>query len=218
MEPKIYNYGNDEVEISWDKKRCIHAEKCVHGLPEVFDVKKNPWIDPSEADSLDDIKKVIEACPTGALHYNFNNKEISESPSDTNTITIDQDGPLYMRGDIHIVDMDNHSLMKDTRVAFCRCGASSNKPFCDNSHINAGFKANKNYNPERLELEPSTKNGGELTVKLVPNGPFVVEGDYTLNGEDQTTDTQKKMSFCRCGSSSNKPFCDGSHRTIDFKA
>ncbi len=218
MNSKIYTYGNDEVEISWDKNRCIHAKECVHGLPEVFDISKNPWIEPSEANSLDDIKKVIEACPTGALHYNFKNKDTSESPSESNTITIDQDGPLYVRGDIHIVDMDDKSLKKDTRIAFCRCGASSNKPFCDNSHINAGFKANKNYNPERLELEPSTKSGGELTVKLVPNGPFVVEGDYTLKGEDQTTDTQKKMSFCRCGASSNKPFCDGSHRNIDFKA
>lgn len=218
MESKIYTYENDEVEVTWDQKRCIHAKECVHGLPDVFDISKKPWINPSEAESLEKLKKVIEACPTGALHYNFKTKDVPESPDIANTMSIAKDGPLYVRGDIHMVDMDDTTVMKDTRVAFCRCGASSNKPFCDNSHIEAKFESGTGYNPERLELEPSSKKGGVLTAKLVPNGPVVVEGDYTLQGGEQTTDTKKKMSFCRCGASSNKPFCDGSHRDIDFKA
>ncbi|GAB5407664.1 MAG: CDGSH iron-sulfur domain-containing protein [Balneolaceae bacterium] len=218
MESKVYSYKNDEVEVTWDKNRCIHAKECVHGSPEVFDISKKPWINPSEAKSFEDLRRVIEACPTGALHYNFTDMGISESPDNVNTLSIETDGPLYARGDIHIVDMEDAVLMKDYRVAFCRCGASSNKPFCDNSHIKAGFKAGEEYNPERLELEPSTETGGMLKAKLVPNGPVVVEGNYTLKGNEQSTDSQKKMSFCRCGASSNKPFCDGSHRDIDFKA
>lgn len=218
MESTIYSYKNEHVEVTWDQKKCIHAKECVHGLPEVFDISKNPWIDPNEAKSLEDLKKVIKACPTGALHYHLQETGNSESPDNENTISIEKDGPLYARGDIHIIDMDDNTLMKDTRIAFCRCGASSNKPFCDNSHIEANFEAGTSYNPERLELEPSRKNGGELTTKLVPNGPFVVEGNYELHGESKITKTEKKMSFCRCGASSNKPFCDGSHRDIDFKA
>ncbi|MEQ9308190.1 MAG: CDGSH iron-sulfur domain-containing protein [Balneolaceae bacterium] len=218
MDSKIYSYKNKDVEVTWDKKRCIHAKECVHGLPNVFDISKNPWIDPDNTTNLKDLKKVIEACPTGALHYNFTNNENSESPDNTNTLLIATDGPLYARGDIHIVDMEDHLIMQDTRVAFCRCGASSNKPFCDNSHIEENFKAGTAFNPERLELEPSSETGGKLTAKLVPNGPVVVEGNYTLNGGDKKTKTKKKMSFCRCGASSNKPFCDGSHRDIDFKA
>lgn len=218
MEPKIYSYKTHEVEVTWNKKRCIHAKECVHGLPEVFDISKKPWINPSDANSFEELRTVIEACPTGALHYNFTDKSISESPDNMNTLSIENDGPLYARGDIHIVDMEDEIIMKESRVAFCRCGASSNKPFCDNSHIEADFKAHTKYNPERLELEPSIEAGGELKVKLVPNGPVVVEGNYTLKGNEQSTTSQKKMSFCRCGASANKPFCDGSHRDIDFKA
>ena len=103
-------------------------------------------------------------------------------------------------------------------MALCRCGASSNKPFCDNSHIEADFKANSLYNPERLELEPTEELDGELTVKLVANGAFLVNGNYEVVGSENSIETAKKMSYCRCGASENKPFCDGSHRKIDFKA
>lgn len=217
MESKIYTYENEEVEVSWDKFRCIHAKECVHGLPEVFDITKKPWINPSEANSIADLKRVIEACPTGALHYTVKNSSEAETPTEKNTLTIIKDGPLYAQGKIHIVDSENDTLFEDTRVAFCRCGMSSNKPFCDNSHIEAGFEADCSYNPERLELEPSTgSGGGVLTIKLKPNGSILVDGDYILNGEEQTTATKKRMSFCRCGASSNKPFCDGTHKSIDF--
>ncbi len=218
MNSKIYSYATNEVEVTWDKHRCIHAKECVHGLPEVFDISKNPWIDPVKSGSIDALKKVIGACPSGALQYHLKNSSDSEVPDEVNSLTITKDGPIFLRGDIHIVDKEDQLLMKETRAAFCRCGASSNKPFCDNSHLGIEFKGGKNYNPERLETEPSTGKGGELTVKLVPNGAFVVEGDYVVEGENQTTETEKRMSFCRCGASSNKPFCDGSHRSIGFEA
>lgn len=218
MNTKIYTYENEDIEVTWDQKRCIHAKECVHGLPEVFDISKKPWINPSKAESLEKLKKTIESCPTGALHFKIKGKDSEELAPQSNTISIEQDGPLYVRGEINIVDMDGNTIMKDTRVAFCRCGASSNKPLCDNSHINAGFKAGTSYNPERLELEPSTEKGGELTAKLIPNGPIVIEGNYTLKCKRQTTDSKKKMSFCRCGASANKPFCDGSHKGAGFEA
>lgn len=218
MESKIYSYSSDHVEVTWDKKRCIHAKECVHGLPEVFDISKKQWIDPNKTDNIGSLKKVIEACPTGALHYHLKNESKTEQPDYVNTLSIKKDGPLYARGDIQIVDNDEKLLMKDTRVAFCRCGASANKPFCDNSHLNVEFESGTNYNPERLETEPSSGKGGPLIAKLIPNGPFVLEGDYVVKGEDQTTKTEKRMSFCRCGASSNKPFCDGSHRKIGFES
>lgn len=219
MDSKIFTYENEEVEITWDKKRCIHAEECVHGIPQVFDISRKPWIDPDNADNPDLLKQVIEKCPSGALHYHFKKTNTIEETPVKNSVQIVEDGPVYVHGDIHVVDMDDKELFSDTRLAFCRCGKSSNKPLCDNSHKNISFKAPADYNPQRLLTEPSSKNGGALTVKLVPDGPFVIQGSYEVHGESEdSTKTEKKMSFCRCGASSNKPFCDGSHKSIEFKS
>ena len=46
MDSKKFTYENDDIKVSWDLKRCIHAKECVHGLPEVFDITKKPWINP----------------------------------------------------------------------------------------------------------------------------------------------------------------------------
>jgi CDGSH-type Zn-finger protein len=49
-------------------------------------------------------------------------------------------GPLYVRGSIEVRDADGSIFRRDTRLALCRCGQSRNKPFCDNSHRQAGFR------------------------------------------------------------------------------
>jgi CDGSH-type Zn-finger protein len=49
-------------------------------------------------------------------------------------------GPLWVRGGIPVVAADGHAYEVRNRVALCRCGASSNKPFCDGSHASTGFR------------------------------------------------------------------------------
>ncbi|MTI88482.1 MAG: hypothetical protein FH748_10985 [Balneolaceae bacterium] len=216
MEKKVFSYEGNEVEVSWDQKRCIHAEECVHGLPDVFNPDQRPWIQPGEA-STDELTDVIERCPTGALQYELKNSEENEEPPEQNVITIEKDGPIYIHGNVVIHDMDDNVVLKDTRVAMCRCGASENKPLCDNSHIEAGFEADTSYNVERLRTQPVEGKGGELSIKLFDNAPFLVQGNYDLVGEDTGSETcSKKMSFCRCGGSNTKPFCDGTHKKIGF--
>jgi CDGSH-type Zn-finger protein len=48
-------------------------------------------------------------------------------------------GPLYVRGLVQLRSADGSSVFEDVRMALCRCGQSHNKPFCDNSHLSAGF-------------------------------------------------------------------------------
>lgn len=58
----------------------------------------------------------------------------------------------------------------------------------------------------------------KITVKQ--NGPYLVEGDvavYDWNGKPYTI-AKKPFALCRCGGSTNKPFCDGTHTKIGFKA
>lgn len=53
------------------------------------------------------------------------------------------------------------------------------------------------------------------TIRIEENGPVRVEGEFDLIGSDGTKiseGTWMKIALCRCGQSSKKPFCDGSHR------
>ena len=58
--------------VYYDRGRCLHFAECVRGLPEVFDVKKRPWIQPENA-SAEQVAEVVRRCPSGALraarHY-----------------------------------------------------------------------------------------------------------------------------------------------------
>ena len=56
-------------------------------------------------------------------------------------ITVRTNGPYRIEGDFEIVDMQGkpYGLAGRTVVSLCRCGHSSNKPFCDGSHKTVGF-------------------------------------------------------------------------------
>jgi uncharacterized Fe-S cluster protein YjdI len=60
------SYEGKEVVISYDEKVCTHAGECVRGLPQVFDPKRTPWIQPGDI-SYGAAEQVIRRCPSGAL-------------------------------------------------------------------------------------------------------------------------------------------------------
>ncbi|SMO94513.1 CDGSH iron-sulfur domain-containing protein [Melghirimyces algeriensis] len=43
-------------------------------------------------------------------------------------------GPLIVRGDVELVDADGNRFETKRSFALCRCGLSTNKPFCDGNH------------------------------------------------------------------------------------
>jgi uncharacterized Fe-S cluster protein YjdI/CDGSH-type Zn-finger protein len=132
-------YRTDRIEVSWEPTYCIHAQRCVGGLPAVFNRQDRPWIHPDAA-SPDEIAQVISTCPSGALHFRRLDDGPREAVPEVTTITVARDGPLGLHGDIEIRDADGVVIRRDTRVTLCRCGASQNKPFCDLSHKAIGFK------------------------------------------------------------------------------
>jgi len=56
-------------------------------------------------------------------------------------VTAIKDGPLMLKGNVTLIAGSGRSAWQGQQVALCRCGASKNKPFCDGSHIKAGFKS-----------------------------------------------------------------------------
>ena len=59
-----------------------------------------------------------------------------------------------------------------------------------------------------------------VTVKVIPDGPLMVKGECELQDGQGTPMPAKggdTIFLCRCGSSANKPYCDGTHKKIPFK-
>ncbi len=217
MRERIFTYENEQIKVTWDQKRCIHAEECVHGLNDVFNPDQRPWIQPEKANA-EEIANVIERCPTGALKYDIKTSEHREIPSSKNRVKLQENGPIYFFGDLEVQDANGNTVLKDTRFAMCRCGASNNKPACDNSHKKLGWTADVTADTSDLD-ELTEDNQGQLIIKLMENGPVLLEGVYTLESPKIGEYTSSKnIALCRCGGSSNKPFCDGTHKKIGFKA
>ena len=58
------------------------------------------------------------------------------------TITTRPNGPYLVKGPIRLVDPDGKEFtVQGDTVALCRCGGSTNKPFCDGTHSKLGFQA-----------------------------------------------------------------------------
>lgn len=215
MDDKLHRFENDAIAVTWSRRRCIHAAECVFGLPTVFEPGRRPWIDPDGA-SADAVADVVRRCPTGALHYERKDGGEDERRSETNTVRVSRQGPILMRGEIQVLDEAGAVWLEDTRVALCRCGGSKGKPLCDNAHIAAAFRDEGALAPEAV-LDAGGTAAGPLRVTPMPDGPLKLEGPFALGSADgRTFVTGTLAKLCRCGQSSRKPFCDGTHRTVGF--
>jgi 3-phenylpropionate/trans-cinnamate dioxygenase ferredoxin subunit len=68
------------------------------------------------------------------------------------TIRLSKNGPYIVEGPVEIFDTEGNKITVDKpKIALCRCGASSNKPFCDGTHSQIGFQAAAAINPESAE-------------------------------------------------------------------
>lgn len=212
---KVVDYPGRKAEVQWDKRLCIHIGECGRADNELFVGGRKPWCQPDLV-SADEVAEVISRCPSGALTYVRKDGGSAESPPSENVVTVVYNGPLYVRGDLEIDGVAQDMPGVHFRAALCRCGASKNKPFCDNSHEAAGFR---DYGAVGESGEGFDAPGGKLAVKRAPNGPLLLNGSFTiLAASGRKAWKGEKAALCRCGQSGNKPFCDGSHKDAGFEA
>lgn len=200
----------DSLTIHFNGRTCIHARRCVLGLPGVFVSDEKPWIRPEGADP-DAIVRVIEACPSGALSYERKDGA-DETPPRTNTVRLWENGPLQLHGDLRI-----EGQAPRTRALLCRCGRTGNPPFCDNSH-RGEFEATSLV-PEKPDRDQDVESrDGPLEIEAKANGPLRIRGDMEIIGGDGHRIARRRSAvLCRCGGSGEKPFCDGSHNGNGFE-
>jgi uncharacterized Fe-S cluster protein YjdI len=142
-EPILKKYSNGEITITWEPSLCIHSTLCWRkngGLPQVFNPKVKPWINPENADS-ETIMMHVDKCPSGALKYYKNEEDDSEPSVAIESIAeVMENGPLLVYGNIIVKDSAGNETRRNKLTAFCRCGASLNKPYCDGSHTKINFQ------------------------------------------------------------------------------
>jgi hypothetical protein len=78
----------------------------------------------------------VSKCPSGALSMKTKSEQMSDMNIQAECMP---NGPLIVKGTIDVKNSDGTVETKEKMAAFCRCGASKNKPYCDGSHKEAGF-------------------------------------------------------------------------------
>ncbi|MDO7882729.1 CDGSH iron-sulfur domain-containing protein [Salinibacterium soli] len=58
-------------------------------------------------------------------------------------------------------------------------------------------------------------SGVPVTITPCPNGPLLVRGDFRL--DDGSEPHRRTVALCRCGVSTIKPYCDGTHKLVGFR-
>lgn len=131
-------YATEEIVVEWHPALCFHSQNCVRALPAVFDSSRRPWID-VDAATADEIEEAVDACPSSALRLRRLNGAAARAAPTELEVTPSPNGPLLVRGRLR-VRLPDGSSEELTRAAFCRCGQSGNKPFCDGTHREVGFR------------------------------------------------------------------------------
>ena len=134
---KRESYRAPGITIHDNRSICAHAGHCTDGLAAVFKYGSEPWIDPRGA-PVAAIVETVRSCPSGALGCSVDGAE-AKPETVPPSITVTRDGPYAVRG-VELRGVAFAQGADPQRFTLCRCGASKNKPFCDGTHWEAGFK------------------------------------------------------------------------------
>ena len=133
------------------------------------------------------------------------NKRVPKRLDVANELQVIPGGPLRMTGNITLIDEDG-GVTHSNNLSLCRCGASKNKPVCDDKHLDIEFFDNGAIG-QMSDWMPVTRPQ-TITVTCVKDGPLKFRGYlriYNKRGQECIT---MNGALCRCGKSSKKPFCE----------
>lgn len=131
------------MELHDNKPLCAFARFC--------DGFGGIWAAVPKTDS-DGTRQVVayeaEHCPSGRLVVRDKTADGAAVEPDLDpSVSLVEDpqkdvsGPIWVRGGVRVISSDGYEHEPRNRVTLCRCGRSSNKPFCDGTHAHIGFKA-----------------------------------------------------------------------------
>lgn len=114
-------------------------------------------------------------------------------------------GPIKVTGNITLITEDGERSFHND-LTLCRCGASGNKPRCDDQHLEIEFFDNGAIMQASATSRSNTPQ--PLIINVIKDGPLLFKGYLrTFNRRGQES-FARQGALCRCGKSSKKPFCD----------
>ena len=125
------DYYGEEITVHFDLAACAHVAYCIRQLPEVFDTKKRPWVNPDKGNT-EDIIKIVRSCPAGALSYTLKDQERVDSFDSDVSIIYHRNGPFEVWGDVELQGCEAPKV--GDHYTLCSCGKSKNHPYCDGEH------------------------------------------------------------------------------------
>ena len=142
VEDRRYDYVGEGITIHDNRGICAHSGRCTDGIPNVFRMRIEPWINADGA-SPEDVVATIRQCPSGALSY-FADGEEHQDLEAAPAISVSPDGPYVVTGGPELIDTEFGEGASREHYTLCRCGGSKNKPFCDGTHWHIKFKDDNN--------------------------------------------------------------------------
>jgi len=130
------------LDLSWSRKLCALARFC-HRAGDAWTQAENSSDPAARAVAVEE----AACCPSGSLVAWDKDAGRALEPDLRPSIGLVENplagtsGPIWVRGGIPIEAADGTVYEVRNRVALCRCGRSSGKPFCDGTHLTVGFKA-----------------------------------------------------------------------------
>lgn len=135
---KVFSYEGTEITVYYNRLLCSHAAECGRLQKAVFDSSRRPWVEPDNG-SAEAVLEVMRACPSGALRYAVKDAEPVHLVAEDAEIMVEKNGPYWVRN-IPLEAVRWAKGASPEKFVLCRCGHSKNKPFCDGSHVEAGWR------------------------------------------------------------------------------
>ena len=132
---RVMKFDGQWLTVLYNPRICSHAAECVAGAPDAFDPDRRPWID-ADGEPAQTVRDVVRACPSGALRIADEDHAIP----DRAPITVQENGPYWIMGGRLEADPPGEGAGAD-KFVLCRCGLSGNKPYCDGTHRDRGWRA-----------------------------------------------------------------------------
>lgn len=134
---RVIAYEGAEVTVSFNPLLCSHAAECGRLAGHVFNSNEKPWVQPDKG-TVEDVRTVVAACPSGALALGSDPRE--HLMTDRPDVHVEKNGPYWITG-IAAPTEDQAEGASTQKYVLCRCGLSGNKPYCDGTHSDKGWKS-----------------------------------------------------------------------------
>lgn len=129
-------HDGDGVQVTDDRSLCTHVGFCTNRWTHVWEMVRES----SDPDVRTEMVAMISRCPSGRLGSRPTGAATDDEPAFPPSVAVVRDGPLWVRGGIELLGADGAAYEIRNRMTLCRCGRSGNKPFCDGTHAEVGFR------------------------------------------------------------------------------